>query len=327
MAGAIGETGHCTGQIVGRIFGNGRGHAGSAQRNGNVAHAHAKSEGRHGVVASARCDGATALNVLAGDFRTCLDCGGVARSKHGRQHDRVGMLACRFGTFRWFKHHGDQIAAVFVGSGIVIDGAGSVGTVGEQRFQVCVLAFCDWTVACDTPAQPIVRQADRGDLLGVFRLVFSHPRHFGQREGSNGGGSDGLDPALLATRDHIFRFALFGGSLAHLLDEGRGLRRRAYVVPQHGVANHTALLIENHHAVLLTADGKCLNVVKSTGLLGCLKERVPPVFRVDRRAIGVLGLAETHHFAGFGVGHAHFARLGRGVDAGHESSSHCASLQ
>ena len=79
--------------------------------------------------------------------------------------------------------------------------------------------------------------------------------------------------------------------------------------------------------MLLTADGKCFNIVKSAGLLGCLKERVPPVFRVDRRAIGVFGLAEAHHFAGFGVGHAHFARLGRGVDAGHESSSHCASLQ
>ena len=64
----------------------------------------------------------------------CLDCGGIVRSKHDRQHDCVGMLACRFGTFRWLKHHGDQIAAVFVGSGIVIDGAGSVGTVGEQLF-------------------------------------------------------------------------------------------------------------------------------------------------------------------------------------------------
>ena len=105
--------------------------------------------------------------LLAGDFRACLDCGGIVRSKHGRQHDCVGMLACRFGTFRWLKHHGDQIAAVFVGSGIVIDGAGSVGTVGEQRFQVCVLAFRDRAVAGDTPAQPIVRQADRGDLLGV----------------------------------------------------------------------------------------------------------------------------------------------------------------
>ena len=172
-----------------------------------------------------------------------------------------------------------------------------------------------------------MRQADRGNLLSVFRLVFSHPRHFGQREGGDGGGSDGFDPALLATRDHIFRFALFGGSLAHLLDEGRGLWRRAYIVPQHGVANHVALLIENHHAVLLTANGQCLNIVKSTSLLGCLEERVPPVFRVDRRAIGVLGLAKAHHFAGFGVGHAHFARLGRGVDAGHESSSHCASLR
>ena len=172
-----------------------------------------------------------------------------------------------------------------------------------------------------------MRQADRGDLLGVFRLVFSHPRHFGQREGSNGGGSDGLDPALLATCNHIFRFALFGGSLAHLFDEGRGLRRRAYIVPQHGVANHVALLVENHHAVLLTANGQCFNIVKSAGLLGCLEERVPPEFRVNRRAVGVFGLAKAHHFTGFGVGHAHFAGLGRGVDAGHESSSHCASLQ
>ena len=55
-----------------------------------------------------------------------------------------------------------------MGQGIVIDGAGSVGTVGEQRFQVCVLAFRDWTVACDTPK---LKQNNEAWLSLVERCV------------------------------------------------------------------------------------------------------------------------------------------------------------
>lgn len=140
------------------------------------------------------------------------------------------------------------------------------------------------------------------------------------------GGSHCLDPTLLAAGDHIFRLAFLRGGLAHLLDERRGLGCGAHVVPQHGVADHVALLVEDHHAVLLSADCDRLDVVKTARLLCRFLEGVPPILRVDGRAVGMLGLAESHHFAGLRVGDAHLAGLGRGVDAGHKLLSHLCLL-
>ena len=232
------------------------------------------------------------------------------------------MCLRRFGAFGGFEHHGDQIATVFVTGGVVVDGAGCVGAVGEQGVEMGVLAFGNWPVAGDAPAQPVVWQADCCDLLGVFGFVFGDPCHLGQRIGGDGGGSHGLDPALLAAGDRVFRFAVLCRSGAELLDQSGSLRGGAGVVPQHGVANHVALAVENHHAVLLAAHGQCGYVVQSACLLRGLLERIPPVCGVDGRAVRVLGLAETHQFAGFGVCYAYLAGLRRGVDASHQSLCH-----
>ena len=326
MAGAVGKARDGTRQIVGRVFGDGCGHAGGAEGYGYVTDRHAQSQRSHGVVAAARCDQASAVDVSACDCGGGLDCRRVARSQYGRQDDGVGMRLGGLIAFGRLEHHGDQVAAVFAGGGIVIDGAGSVGTVGEQGVEMGVLTLGDRAVAGNAPAQPVVRQADGRDLLGVLRFVFRNPGHLGQRVGGDGGGADGLDPALLASGDWIFRFAVDGRGGAHLFDQGGGLRSGAYVIPQHGVTNHVALPVQNHHAMLLSADGQGFDVIQSAGLFRGLKERIPPIRRVDGCAVWVLRLTETHQLSGFGVGHAHLAGLGRGIDAGHEFSGHYASL-
>ena len=277
MPGAVGEAGYGAGQVVGWVLGDGCGHAGGAQGNGHVADGHAQSQRCHGVVAAAGGEQAAAFDVLAGDGRIGLDGGGVARPQHGGQHDGLGVRLRGFGAFRGLEHHGDQVAAVFVRRGIVVDGAGGVGTVGEQRVEMGVLAFGDRTVAGDAPAQPIVGQADGGDFLGVFGLVLGHPCHLGQRVGGDGGGAYGLDPTLLASGDWVFRLAVLCGRCAELFDQSRSLGRRTGVVPQHRIADHIALVVEDHHAVLLAADGQRGYVVQAAGLLGGLLECAPPV--------------------------------------------------
>ena len=157
MPGAVGEAGYGAGQVVGWVLGDGCGHAGGAQGNGHVADGHAQSQRCHGVVAAAGGEQAAAFDVLAGDGRIGLDGGGVARPQHGGQHDGLGVRLRGFGAFRGLEHHGDQVAAVFVRRGIVVDGAGGVGAVGEQGFKMGVLAFGDRAVTGDAPAQPVMR--------------------------------------------------------------------------------------------------------------------------------------------------------------------------
>ena len=140
MPGAVGEAGYGAGQVVGWVLGDGCGHAGGAQGNGHVADGHAQSQRCHGVVAAAGGEQAAAFDVLAGDGRIGL-----------------GVRLRGFGAFRGLEHHGDQVAAVFVRRGIVVDGAGGVGAVGEQGFKMGVLAFGDRAVTGDAPAQPVMR--------------------------------------------------------------------------------------------------------------------------------------------------------------------------
>ena len=301
MAGAVGKAGNGAGQVVHRVFSDGRGHAGSAERYGHIAHGHAEAQRGHGIVSAAGADDAAAFNVLAGNGGVGLDGGCLTRAQHGGQHNGVGVGLGGFLALGRGQHHGDEIAAVLVMRGIVVNGAGSVGTVGEQGFEMSVLALGHRAIAGDTPAQPIVRQTDGGNLLGVLRLVLGHPRHLGQRVGGDGGGSDGLDPALLAAGGHVVRFVALGRSCTELVDQGGGLRGGTGVIPEHRIANHVALLVENDHAMLLAANREGRDIVKPAGLLGGLGEGLPPEFRVDRGAIRVLGLPEPNLFAGGGV--------------------------
>ena len=87
------------------------------------------------------------------------------------------------------------------------------------------------------------------------------------------------------------------------------------------------MVVEQYHAVLLAADRQRGHVVEPAGLFRGLLERLPPGIGVHAGAVGVLGLPETDHLAGLGVGDAHLGRLGGRVHAGHQNSAHCASLQ
>ena len=279
------------------------------------------------VVSAAWGEDAAAFDVLACDRRIGFDRCSLVRPQNGGQHDRVGVSFGCFGTFRSFEHHGDQVAVVFVRCGVIIDGAGSVGTVGEQGLEMCVLIFGDRTVSGDAPTQPVMGQTDRRDLLGVFGLVLGHPCHFGQRVGSDGGRSHGLHPTLLASCCRVFRLAVPGRCGSHFFNQRRRLRGGVYVVPQHRVTNHIAMFVENHHAVLLAANGQCGHVVQSASMLCGFLERVPPARGINGCAVRMLGLTKAHQIAGFGIGYAHFAGLGRRVNAGYESTNHVASLQ
>ena len=199
------------------------------------------------------------------------------------------------------------VTAVFVGGRIEVRGAGGVGTVGEQRIQVRLhllggRVLAQRAVAGDAPAQPVVRQADRGDACGVLRFVRGD--HLGDRQRGDQRGTDGLDPALAAAHRRIVGqvvLAAVGGllGLAQTGDEHVGVRGGTGVVPQQCVTDHAAMVVEQYHAVLLAADGQRGYVVQ----------------------------AETDHLAGLGVGDAHLGRLGGRVHAGHQNSAHCASLQ
>ena len=87
------------------------------------------------------------------------------------------------------------------------------------------------------------------------------------------------------------------------------------------------MVVEQYHAVLLAADRQRGHVVEPAGLFRGLLERLPPSIGVHAGAVGVLGLPETDHLAGLGVGDAHLGRLSGRVHAGHQNSAHCASLQ
>ena len=102
----------------------------------------------------------------------------------------------------------------------------------------------------------------------------------------------------------------------------RGAQRDAYVA-------HTHAQAQRRHGVVAAAgaDRQRGHVVEPAGLFRGLLERLPLGIGVHAGAVGVLGLPETDHLAGLGVGDAHLGRLGGRVHAGHQNSAHCASLQ
>ena len=325
MPGAVGESGDRAAQVVdGLLTDRGR-HARCAERNGHVAHGHAQAERGHGVVAAAGRDDASAGHLRAGDGWVRVDRRHLVRPKHAGQHDAFGMFGgggARCGGVVGLQAQREQVAPVGVGGGVEVQCARGVGTVGEQGVEMRVFARLHGAEAGDAPAQPVVRQADGGDACRVRRFVLRHPLDFGECVRGDGGGAHGLHPTFDAALVRVLRLAVGRRRGAELIDERFGLRRRARVVPQHRVADHPALFVERHHAVLLAAHSDRGHIVQAAGLRGGFLERAPPVLGVDGGSVGVFRLSETHQFAGRSVGDAHLAGLGRSVDPGHKNSAH-----
>ena len=69
------------------------------------------------------------------------------------------------------------------------------------------------------------------------------------------------------------------------------------------------MVVEQYHAVLLAADRQRGHVVEPAGLFRGLRNACHHSIGVHAGAVGVLGLPETDHLAGLGVGDAHLGRL------------------
>src|SRR5699024_9865455 len=136
--------------------------------------------------------------------------------------------------------------------------------------------------------------------LGVLRLVIAHPAQLGGGEGGDHQAADLLDARL---------------GPAHLLDQGLGLRGGAGVVPQQRVAHHLAVCVEQHHAVLLSADGHGLGALEQRP--GGLVDRGEPGTGIDLGAVRVGGAALLEDLAGRGVDQERLGGLGGGIDAEH----------
>ena len=83
------------------------------------------------------------------------------------------------------------------------------------------------------------------------------------------------------------------------------------------VSHDLAVLVEQHHAVLLPADRDGGDAVEDAVPTRLLPGR-PPVAGVDLGAVGVGGATGADHLPGLGVADDDLARLGRRVDPGDE---------
>ena len=125
--------------------------------------------------------------------------------------------------------------------------------------------------AAQPPGQPVVGQQDPARAGGDVRLGAGGPAQLG--------GGDARD------RDGAHRLGPRGGP-AELLDQRRGVGRGPGVVPQQRVAHRLAVLVEQHHPVLLARDPDRRDVA-GADLAERARQRVPPGPGIDLRAVRV----------------------------------------
>src|SRR5262249_48845222 len=104
-----------------------------------------------------------------------------------------------------------------------------------------------------------------------------------------------------------------------VVDEVGGRAGAARVVPQQRRADHLAVLVQDHHAVLLPGDRYRGDVVQPAGLVDRLAQRVPPGVRVHLGAVRMAGAPLTYELARLRVPNDDLAGLGGAVDPGYES--------
>jgi hypothetical protein len=141
----------------------------------------------------------------------------------------------------------------------------------------------------------------------VVGLVLGQPAQLGDGERRHRHRPDGRGPGVPA---------------AELGDEVLGGGGGAGVVPEQGVADDLAVLVEADHAVLLAADGDRGHVVQAACVGSRLLDSGPPGGGVDLGAVGVARAAGADQLAGLGVADDDLAGLGRGVDPGDERAAH-----
>jgi hypothetical protein len=150
-----------------------------------------------------------------------------------------------------------------------------------------------------------VRERDGRHPRGVVGFVVAQPAQLGDRERRDRHETG-------APREFIG--AELGGQI------GRRTRR-ARVVPQQGIADHVAVGIQGHHAVLLAPDRPRDDVGETAGVRDRRAQRRPPGFGVHLGAVRMGAAAFAHHGAGVRVHHDDLARLGRRVDP-HDQRHH-----
>ena len=127
----------------------------------------------------------------------------------------------------------EEVGAVLAGARRPVAGAGGVTAVGRPG------VGCGRAVGADPAGEPVVGEhagAGPGQVVG---LVVAHPAQLAHRGRSDRDEPGGVGPGLGA----------------ELGDQVVGGLRRAGVVPQQRGSHDLAVLVEQHHAVLLAADG------------------------------------------------------------------------
>ncbi len=150
-----------------RAVGDGEHRAAGSDRDDDVARARVEPESGGRVVAGAGADGdarghARQLDGLAG---------AIGRAEHARQD---GVVA----------EGGDQqLTVVLAGRGSPVARAARVGSVGGQLGELrSERGGARRAVAAKSPGQPVVRQRDGRDPLGVLGLGVAQPAQLGGRE-------------------------------------------------------------------------------------------------------------------------------------------------
>ena len=169
-----------------------------------------------------------------------------------------------------------------------VAGPGGVAAVGEEGRPVGV----------EVAGQVVVGQQHPVGAGGVLRLVLRHPAQLG-----------GVMDATSTLPSSSAQAA--GPPISST--SSAGLRRRAGVVPQQGVAHHGAVLVERDHPVLLAPDGD-RGGLREEGPGGVV-ERGEPGPRVHLGPVRVGGAALREDLAGAGVDEERLGGLGGGVDA------------
>jgi hypothetical protein len=281
VARGVGEAGDGAGDVGDRGGRDRRDDARGADRHHDVAGAGGETECGGGVVARARPERRRA----PGQYADLL----------GRSRDPGnGGPSAAHGQF-------EEVVAVLAGAGRPVGRAAGVPAVGGEVPETSPVR--------QPPGEPVVRQADGGRAVGVGGLGVGEPAELGRGEGGDRHEPDGVGPCLPAGRLV---------AVPEVGDQVGGGAGRPHVVPQQGVADDGAVLVEAHHAVLLAAHRQGRDVGQATGGLGRGGERLLPGARVDGRARRVRGAPGAHQFACAGVPDDDLAGLGGGVDAGHE---------
>ena len=157
-----------------------------------------------------------------------------------------------------------------------------------------------------TPGEPVVRQHACLGAAQVVRLVASQPAQLGRGDRRDRHDADLVGPGLRASE---------------LLDQIGGGPGRAGVVPQQRGPDDVVVSVQGDHAVLLAADGDCLDAIedpaRTRGAPG-----IPPCPRIDLGPIGMRRPSGSEHRAGLRIADDDLAGLGRTVDARDQRTAH-----